>query len=107
MKKYLMMAVAAGLLAAPALVSEANAHDHDAAAEVSAEVAVDAVDAKLADGTHIRVRGTNVSVVAEDGSETPAPDGVHTLENGATVETLDGVIVEAAEEEAVEDDAAE
>jgi hypothetical protein len=102
MKKYLMMAVAAGLLAAPALVSEANADDHGAA-EVSAEVAVEAVDAKLMDGTHVRIRGTNVSVVAEDGSETPAPDGVHTLENGATVETLGGVIVETpAEESAAE-----
>lgn len=55
------------------------------------------VDAKLEDGTQIRVEGDSlvegakVVVVTEEG-EMPAPDGVHTLEDGTKVETKEGVI---------------
>ena len=55
------------------------------------------VDAKLEDGTQIRVEGDSlvegakVVVITEEG-EMPAPDGVHTLEDGTKVETKEGVI---------------
>lgn len=56
------------------------------------------VDAKLKDGTQIKVEGDSViegakvMVVTAEG-ELPAPDGVHELEDGSKVETKDGVIV--------------
>jgi methyl-accepting chemotaxis protein len=55
------------------------------------------VDAKLIDGTQIKVEGEDllegakVVVVTEEG-ELPAPDGVHELEGGLKVETKEGVI---------------
>ena len=55
------------------------------------------VDAKLIDGTAIRVEGEDllegakVVVVTEEG-ELPAPDGLHELESGIKVETKEGVI---------------
>lgn len=63
------------------------------------------VDAKLVDGTQIKVEGealaegAKVVVVTEEG-EVPAPDGVHELEDGTKVETKDGLIVMVKEAEA-------
>tara|TARA_R110000868_G_scaffold370916_1_gene634410 strand:+ start:3519 stop:4247 length:729 start_codon:yes stop_codon:yes gene_type:complete len=60
------------------------------------------VDAKLVDGTQIKVEGealaegAKVVVVTEEG-EVPAPDGVHEIEDGTKVETKDGVIVKVEE----------
>lgn len=60
------------------------------------------VDAKLVDGTQIKVEGDSVvegakvMVVTEEG-EVPAPDGVHELEGGMKVETKEGVIVKLEE----------
>lgn len=60
------------------------------------------VDAKLVDGTQIKVEGDAVAegakvvVVTEEG-EVPAPDGVHQIEDGSKVETKDGVIVKVEE----------
>lgn len=60
------------------------------------------LDAKLVDGTLVKVagdslsEGAKVSVVQED-AEIPAPDGVHELEDGTKVETKDGVIVKVEE----------
>ncbi len=56
------------------------------------------VDAKLVDGTKIKVEGDSVNegakvVVVTEDAEIPAPDGVHELEDGSKVETKDGVIV--------------
>ena len=74
--------------------------------------------ATLADGTVVEVEklevGFPVSIVAEDGSMTPAPEGEHTLEdgtkimvdaNGAIVEIMpaETVAVAAQEEEEVEE----
>ena len=64
------------------------------------------LDAKLKDGTAIKiegesaVEGAKVVVVTEEG-EIPAPDGVHELEDGSKVETKEGVIakIEAPEVE--------
>ena len=72
------------------------------------------VDAKLKDGTKIKVLGDGVAVgakvvvVKEDG-DVPAPDAVHELEDGSKVETVGGVIskIEEAEAEDEADDAAE
>ena len=60
------------------------------------------VDAKLVDGTQIKVEGdavvegAKVVVVTEEG-EIPAPDGVHELEGGMKVETKEGVIARIEE----------
>lgn len=68
------------------------------------------LDAKLVDGTVVKVsgdslvQGAKVSVVQED-AEIPAPDGVHELEDGTKVETKDGLIVKV--EEAVKEAEAE
>lgn len=60
------------------------------------------LDAKLSDGTLIKVdgeslmEGAKIVVVTEEG-EIPAPDGVHELEDGSKVETKDGVIAKIEE----------
>ena len=60
------------------------------------------LDAKLADGTQIKVEGdalaegAKVVVVTEQG-EIPAPDAVHELEDGTKVETKDGGVVRIEE----------
>jgi len=62
------------------------------------------LDAKLVDGTPVKVEGeelvegAKVVVVTEE-AEIPAPDGVHELEGGLKVETKDGVIVKVEEPE--------
>jgi hypothetical protein len=70
------------------------------------------VDAKLIDGTVVKVEGDSVVegakvVVVTEQGELPAPDGVHELEDGSKIETKDGaiVMVSPAEVEKVEDDA--
>ena len=65
------------------------------------------VDAKLVDGTVIKVEGESLAegakvVVVTADAEVPAPDGTHELEDGTKVETKDGVIVKVIE---VADDA--
>jgi hypothetical protein len=66
------------------------------------------VDAKLVDGTLIKVEGDSVvegakvMVVTEEG-EIPAPDGVHELEGGMKVETKEGVVVKLEEKEVEEE----
>jgi hypothetical protein len=60
------------------------------------------LDAKLADGTVVKVdgdsllEGAKVLVITED-AEIPAPDGVHELEDGTKIETKDGLIVKVEE----------
>ena len=60
------------------------------------------VDAKLVDGTAIKVsgeglvEGAKVMVVTAEG-EIPAPDGVHELEDGTKVETKEGIIAKIEE----------
>lgn len=62
------------------------------------------VDAKLVDGTQIKVEGDSlmegakVVVVTAEG-EIPAPDGVHEIEGGMKVQTTDGIIVKIEEAE--------
>jgi hypothetical protein len=74
------------------------------------------LDAKLVDGTAIKVEGDSlmegakVVVVTEEG-EIPAPDGVHEIEGGVKVQTTDGIVVKvedpAMEEEAMEEESVE
>jgi len=74
------------------------------------------LDAKLIDGTEIKVEGDSlvegakVVVVTEEG-EIPAPDGVHEIEGGIKVQTTDGIVVKvedpSMEEEAMEDESVE
>lgn len=65
------------------------------------------VDAKLVDGTQIKVEGDSlmegakVVVVTAEG-EIPAPSGVHELEDGTKIETMEGVITKIEEKEAPE-----
>jgi hypothetical protein len=70
------------------------------------------LNAKLIDGTEIKVEGDSlmegakVVVVTAEG-EIPAPDGVHEVEGGMKVQTVDGIIAKieepAMEEEAMEE----
>lgn len=69
------------------------------------------VEAKLVDGTVVKVEGDSLMegakvVVVTPDAEIPAPDGVHELEDGTKVETKDGVIVvvKPAEESEEESD---
>jgi len=60
------------------------------------------LEAKLVDGTVVKVEGEEVLegakvVVVTEEAEIPAPDGVHELESGLKVETKDGVIVKVEE----------
>lgn len=69
--------------------------------------------AKLEDGTIVMwegelATGTALFVVAEDGTQMPAPDAEHKLENGSIVSTVGGLVVtvtpaEAEEEKEIED----
>lgn len=89
MKKYVLMALAAAVFAAPTLV---KAEDAAPAAAPAAAEAHAAVEHELADGTKVVVEGENVSVVAADGTKTPAPDGTHTFKDGTTVTTKGGKV---------------
>jgi 16S rRNA C1402 (ribose-2'-O) methylase RsmI len=103
MKKFVVMALTGLALTAPAFVSAAQAEDAAVATEVTTETTatetttVETVEKKLQDGTVVHVKGEEVFVVAADGTETAAPDGVHTLEDGTTIETKDGKVVTHAE----------
>jgi len=107
MKKTLLMsaALAAFLIGAhvasyamddaktEAAQSEGVAAEHEAATdEAAGEVEVQ--ELTLENGTKVHVKGEEVFVVDEDGNEMPAPDGEHTLEDGETITTEDGKIVE-------------
>jgi hypothetical protein len=81
--------------------------------ETTEEAAVEAafLDAKLVDGTIVRVEpavevGASVKVIDEAANEIDAPDGDHELEDGTIIRTEGAVIVEVmapeAEEEEVE-----
>jgi hypothetical protein len=60
------------------------------------------MDYTLKDGTKIRVpediaQGSTIMVIADDGSETAAPDGEHILDDGRVVIVKDGIISEVKE----------
>lgn len=118
MLKSLMMAAAVGALAVAPIAAKA-ADDHkevkemvapapaatpaEAAASAATEAAEDgaapAVEVKettLKDGTKISIEGDTVSVVAADGTKTPAPDATHELADGTKVTTKAGKIVKDA-----------
>ena len=86
--------------------------------ETTEEAAVEAafLDAKLVDGTIVRVEpavevGAVVKVIDEAANEIDAPDGDHELEDGTIIRTEGAVIVEVmapeAEEEEVEEEEVE
>lgn len=89
MKKYVLMALAAAVFTAPTLV---KAEEAAAPAQAPVAVEVTVVEHELADGTKVIVEGEVVSVVAVDGTKTPAPDGTHTFKDGKTVTTKDGKV---------------
>lgn len=60
------------------------------------------IDAKLVDGTAVKVEGDSLVegvkvVVVTEEAEVPAPDGVHELEDGTKIETKDGIISKVEE----------
>lgn len=60
------------------------------------------VDAKLVDGTVLKIAGDAIAegakvVVVQGDAEVPAPDGTHELDGGDKIETKDGVIVKYTE----------
>ena len=70
------------------------------------------LDAKLEDGTVVRVEGEEliegaaVFVVTEEG-DVPAPDAIHTLEDWTKVETKEGVVVKIEKPEVLEEEVEE
>lgn len=91
MTKYALMLAAAGLLvAAPAIVKAEEAAAPAAAATAEAPAAM---EHELEDGTKVSVEGDMVSVVAADGTKTPAPDGEHKTKDGMTLVVKDGKLV--------------
>ena len=78
--------------------------------ETTEEAAVEAafLDAKLVDGTIVRVEpavevGASVKVIDEAANEIDAPDGDHELEDGTIIRTEGGFIVEVMAPEAEEE----
>lgn len=63
-----------------------------ASASASADI-LDMKEVTLKDGTKISIEGQNVFVVSDDGTKTPAPDGVHSLADGSTITTKGGTLV--------------
>jgi hypothetical protein len=81
-------------------------------AEEQAPEAVALEDAKLIDGTIVRIEpaieiGATVQVISEDGSLTNAPDAEHELESGDVIKTEGGVIIEIIPIEAPVEDVVE
>ena len=81
-------------------------------AEEQAPEAVALEDAKLIDGTIVRIEpaieiGATVQVIREDGSLTDAPDASHELESGDVIKTEGGVIIEIIPIEAPVEDVVE
>ncbi len=111
LKSLLAVSTVAALAIAP-VAAHANEHKEmvapapaaapaEAAASAAAEAAVDhAAEVKettLKDGTKIVIEGDMVSVVAADGTKTPAPDAEHELADGTKVKTMGGkIVVDAA-----------
>jgi hypothetical protein len=82
--------------------------------ETTEEAAVEAafLDAKLVDGTIVRVEpavevGAVVKVIDEAANEIDAPDGDHELEDGTIIRTEGAVIVEVMAPEAEEEESEE
>ena len=78
--------------------------------ETTEEAAVEAafLDAKLVDGTIVRVEpavevGASVKVIDEAANEIDAPDGDHEMEDGTIIRTEGAVIVEVMAPEAEEE----
>ena len=81
------------LLTAIAIAPAAFAEETVAAKAASEATTPAPVAAELQDGTKIEILGDMVSVVAADGTKTPAPDAEHTLKDGTKVKTMGGKIV--------------
>lgn len=93
MTKYALMLAAAGLLvAAPAVVKAEEAAAPAAPAAPAAEAPA-AMEHELEDGTKVVVEGDMVSVVAADGTKTPAPDGEHKAKDGTVLTVKEGKLV--------------
>lgn len=80
--------------------------------EVEETVEAAFLDAKLVDGTIVRVEpavevGASVKVIDEEANEIDAPDGDHELEDGTIIRTEGAVIVEVMAPEAEEEDSEE
>lgn len=76
-------------------------------AEEAPEQEVQLEDAKLVDGTIVRIEpaievGATVQVIGEDGSMVDAPDADHELESGDVIKTEGGVIIEIIPAEGAE-----
>jgi uncharacterized protein YdeI (BOF family) len=105
MTKYVLMLAAAGLLVASPSLVKAEDHaghaDHAATTEVKTETTTETTSTEtttvkevtLEDGTKVSVEGDVVSVVAADGTKTPAPDGEHKDTEGHVWTVKDGKLV--------------
>ena len=90
-------------------MSNEEVKEEEVKEEIVETVESNFAEAKLVDGTVVKVEGdlvegAAVKVVTEE-AEIPAPDGVHELEDGTKVETKDGVIVKVEKAEVEEPEA--
>ncbi len=111
MKKTLLMSAA---LAALVLGTPLTSHAEDAVVtesavteSVQASEEVMVKELTLKDGTKVLVKGDDVFVLGTFGKETPAPDGIHVLEDDTSVTTKDGKIVHPEESATEETHSAE
>lgn len=92
MKKTLF-ALLTAIAIAPAAFAEEAAVPATTTTTTTTQATPAPVAAELQDGTKIEILGDMVSVVAADGTKTPAPDAEHTLKDGTKVKTMGGKIV--------------
>lgn len=94
MNKLTLLAALGLLTLIPVASAQAEEHMEAApAVEATTEAPVEAKEMTLKDGTKVVVEGDMVSVVAEDGTKTPAPDGEHELEDGTKITVTEGKLV--------------
>jgi hypothetical protein len=81
----------------------------EAPTEEEPKTSVEMTEATLKDGTKIKVsgdiaQGSKILIVAEDGSEMPAPNGEHILDDGSIINVTDGIIDSVVPAEGEADD---
>lgn len=95
MKSFLSFLMLGFLFIAPVKAETVAAPDQPEPVVDTASASADILDMKevtLKDGTKISIEGQNVFVVSDDGTKTPAPDGVHSLADGSTITTKGGTL---------------
>lgn len=86
MNKMLTLAAMLVVASSPAFAADEVAKTTTTTTVTSTAVS----NAELQDGTKLEIAGDNVSIVAADGTKTPAPDGKHVLKDGTSIDVKNG-----------------